>query len=222
MEIDWFPFWLSLRVASLATLISVAAGLALAYVFANRNFRGKDLLDAIVTLPLVLPPTVLGYYLLVSLGRVSPIGKIYETLFGGPLVFTWQAAVVASTIHAIPLLVKSARAALQSVERDYERAARSLGASEWRVFWRVSLPLVRRQIVAATVLAFARSLGDFGATLMVAGDIPHRTQTVSIAIYDAVEGGHTLAARVLVLAVSALTIAIVYTANRIEQRRIPA
>jgi molybdate transport system permease protein len=222
MEIDWFPFWLSLRVASLATLISVAAGLALAYVFANRNFRGKDLLDAIVTLPLVLPPTVLGYYLLVSLGRVSPIGKIYETLFGGPLVFTWQAAVVASTIHAIPLLVKSARAALQSVERDYERAARSLGASEWRVFWRVSLPLVRRQIVAATVLAFARSLGDFGATLMVAGDIPHRTQTVSIAIYDAVEGGHTLPARVLVLAVSALTIAIVYTANRIEQRRIPA
>jgi molybdate transport system permease protein len=118
--------------------------------------------------------------------------------------------------------VKSARAALQSVERDYERAARSLGASEWRVFRRVSLPLVRRQIVAATVLAFARSLGDFGTTLMIAGDIPHRTQTVSIAIYDAVSGGHTMTARLLVLAVSALTIAIVYTANRLEQRRTPA
>jgi molybdate transport system permease protein len=219
MAIDWFPFWLSLRVATVATLLSLVAGLSLAYLFANVAFRGKSLLDAVVTLPLVLPPTVLGYYLLVSLGRISPVGKLYETLFGGPLVFTWQAAVVASTVHAIPLLVRSARAALSSVEHSFERAARSLGASEWRVFWRISLPLVRRQIVAATVLAFARSLGDFGATLMLAGDIPHRTQTVSIAIYDAVEGGHTLTARLLVLAVSALTIAIVYFANRLEQRR---
>jgi molybdate transport system permease protein len=219
MEIDWFPFWLSLRVAGIATLISVFIGLGLAYILANINFRGRDLLDALVTLPLVLPPTVLGYYLLVSLGRVSPIGKLYEAAFGGPLVFTWQAAVLASTVHAVPLLVKSARAALQSVERDYERAARSLGASEWRVFWHVSVPLVRRQIVAAAVLAFARSLGDFGTTLMIAGDIPHRTQTVSIAIYDAVAGGHTLMARVLVLAVSALTIAIVYGANRLERVR---
>jgi molybdate transport system permease protein len=222
MEIDWFPFWLSLKVAGIATAISIVVGLALAYLLANVEFRGRDLLDAIVTLPLVLPPTVLGYYLLVSLGRVSPIGKLYEAIFGGPLVFTWQAAVVASTIHAIPLLVKSARAALQSVERDYERAARSLGASEWRVFCRVSLPLVRRQIVAAGVLAFARSLGDFGTTLMIAGDIPRRTQTVSIAIYDAVAGGHTLTARVLVLAVSALTIAIVYGANRLERVRASA
>jgi molybdate transport system permease protein len=219
MEIDWFPFWLSLKVAGIATAISIVVGLALAYLLTNFEFRGRDLLDAVVTLPLVLPPTVLGYYLLVSLGRVSPIGKLYEAIFGGPLVFTWQAAVVASTIHAIPLLVKSARAALQSVERDYERAARALGASEWRVFRRVSLPLVRRQIVAAGVLAFARSLGDFGTTLMIAGDIPGRTQTVSIAIYDAVAGGHTLAARVLVLAVSALTIAIVYGANRLERVR---
>lgn len=220
MEIDWFPFWLSLRVAAIATVISLFAGLALAYLLSNVQFKGRDLLDAVITLPLVLPPTVIGYYLLVSLGRVSPIGQFYEAVFGGPLVFTWQAAVVASTVHAIPLLVKSSRAALQSVERDYERAARSLGAAEWRVFWRVSLPLVRRQIVAATVLAFARSLGDFGTTLMIAGDIPHRTQTVSVAIYDAVSGGHTLAARVLVLAVSALTIAIVYAANRMERGRV--
>jgi molybdate transport system permease protein len=219
MPIDWFPFWLSLRVASAATLISIAAGLALAWLLANVEFRGRNLLDALVTLPLVLPPTVLGYYLLVSLGRLSPIGKLYESLFGGPLVFTWQAAVVASAIHATPLLVRSTRAALSSVEHDFERAARSLGASEWRVFWHVSLPLVRRQIVAAAVLAFARSMGDFGTTLMVAGDIPHRTQTVSIAIYDAVEGGHTLAARLLVLAVSALTIVIVYLSNRLEQGR---
>jgi molybdate transport system permease protein len=218
MQIDWFPFWLSLRVASAATLISLGVGLGLAYLFANVAFRGKSLLDALVTLPLVLPPTVLGYYLLVSLGRLSPIGHFYEFVFGGPLVFTWQAAVVASTVHAVPLLVRSIRAALSSVDHSFERAARSLGANEWRVFWNISVPLVRRQITAATVLAFARSLGDFGATLMVAGDIPHSTQTVSVAIYDAVEGGHTLTARLLVLAVSALTIAIVYLSNRLEER----
>jgi molybdate transport system permease protein len=220
MQIDWFPLWLSLRVASLATIISLGIGLWLAYLLANREFRGKELFDAVVTLPLVLPPTVLGYYLLVTLGRVSPLGRIYESVFGTPLVFTWQAAVVASTLHAIPLLVKSARAALLSVDRSYERAARTLGASEWRLFWRVTMPLARRSIVAATVLAFARSLGDFGATLMIAGDIPHRTQTASIAIYDAVESGNTMVARTLVLVISVLTIAIVYAANRLERRQV--
>jgi molybdate transport system permease protein len=220
MPVNWFPLWLSLRVATLATLISLALGIWLAYVLANRKFRGKEMLDAIVTLPLVLPPTVLGYYLLVVLGRSSPIGHFYEWAFGGPLVFTWQAAVVASTLHAIPLLVKSARAALESVDRSYEKAARNLGASEWRVFWRVTLPLSRRSIVAATVLAFARALGDFGATLMIAGDIPGRTQTASIAIYDAVESGNTLLARTLVLVLSIVAIAIVYAANRLEQRQV--
>jgi len=220
MAINWFPLWLSLRVATLATLISLALGIWLAYLLANRQFRGKEMLDAIVTLPLVLPPTVLGYYLLVMLGRSSPIGHFYEWAFGGPLVFTWQAAVVASTLHAIPLLVKSARAALETVDRSYEKAARNLGASEWRVFWRVTLPLSRRSIVAASVLAFARALGDFGATLMIAGDIPGRTQTASIAIYDAVESGNTLLARILVMVLSIVAIAIVYAANRLEQRQV--
>jgi molybdate transport system permease protein len=218
MPVNWFPLWLSLRVATLATLISLALGIWLAYLLANRQFRGKEMLDAIVTLPLVLPPTVLGYYLLVMLGRSSPIGHFYEWVFGGPLVFTWQAAVVASTLHAIPLLVKSARAALETVDRSYEKAARNLGASEWRVFWRVTLPLSRRSIVAASVLAFARALGDFGATLMIAGDIPGRTQTASIAIYDAVESGNTLLARILVMVLSIVAIAIVYAANRLERQ----
>jgi molybdate transport system permease protein len=220
MPVNWFPLWLSLRVATLATLISLALGIWLAYLLANRQFRGKEMLDAIVTLPLVLPPTVLGYYLLVMLGRSSPIGHFYEWVFGGPLVFTWQAAVVASTLHAIPLLVKSARAALETVDRSFEKAARNLGASEWRVFWRVTLPLSRRSIVAASVLAFARALGDFGATLMIAGDIPGRTQTASIAIYDAVESGNTLLARILVMVLSIVAIAIVYAANRLEQRQV--
>lgn len=219
MAIDWFPLWLSLRVASLATLISLAAGLWLAWLLANRQFRGKELLDAVVTVPLVLPPTVLGYYLLVVLGRMSPLGQLYERIVGQPLVFTWQAAVVASTVHALPLLVKMTRAALESVPHEYEKAGRNLGASEWRVFWRVSLPLSRRAVGAAAVLAFARSLGDFGATLMVAGNIPGRTQTAAVAIYDAVESGNTLLARVLVLIISALGIGIAWFANRLEHRK---
>lgn len=220
MAINWFPLWLSLRVAALATLVSLFFGLWIAYMLANRRFRGKELLDAVVMLPLVLPPTVLGYYLLVVLGRSSPIGHLYEWAFGTPLVFTWQAAVVASTFHAIPLLVKSARAAFETVDRSYEKAARNLGASEWRVFWRVTLPLSRRSVVAASVLAFARALGDFGATLMIAGDIPGKTQTASIAIYDAVEGGDTMVARVLVLVLSVAAIAIVYASNRLQQRQV--
>jgi molybdate transport system permease protein len=214
-SIDWFPLWLSLRVAAISTALALAVGLWLAWTLANRSFRGKEVLDAAVTLPLVLPPTVLGYYLLVLLGRASPIGHLYEFLFGGPLVFTWQAAVVASLLHSTPLLVKSARAAFESVDRSYERAARNLGATELRLFWRVTLPLVRRSVLAAAALAFARSLGDFGVTLMIAGNIPGRTQTVSIAIFDAVEGGNGAAARVLVLIVSALALAILTLANRL-------
>jgi molybdate transport system permease protein len=220
MRVDWFPLWLSLEVATAATIISVAIGLAIAWLLANRNFTGKNLIDAAATLPLALPPTVLGYYLLVVIGRTSWIGRAWEAITGSPLVFTWRAAVIASTLHAIPLLIKSSRAALESVDLACERAARSLGASEWRLFWRVSLPLASRPIAAATVLAFARSLGDFGATLMIAGDIPGRTQTAAIAIFDAVESGNTLAARVLVIVISILTAAVVLLASRLEQKRV--
>lgn len=220
MPIDWFPLWLSLRVAVLSTALALVAGLWLAYVLANREFRGKDVLDAAITLPLVLPPTVLGYYLLVLIGRASPVGKLWESIFGSPLVFTWKAAVLAALLHALPLLVKSTRAALESVDRNYERAARNLGASEWKLFWRVTLPLARRSILAATVLAFARALGDFGVTLMVAGNIPGRTQTVAVAIYDAVESGNGAVARVLVLVVSAAALLILTLANRLSPSRL--
>ncbi len=219
MPIDWFPLWLSLEVAAAGTVISLLAGVWLAWVLANKSFRGKELLDALTALPLALPPTVLGYYLLVVIGRSSWLGRAWEAVTGAPLVFTWRAAVIASTLHAIPLLVKSSRAALENIDRAFERAGRSLGASEWRLFWRVSLPLARRPIAAATALAFARSLGDFGATLMIAGNIPGRTQTAAIAIYDAVESGDTRTALILVLVISALTALIVFLANRLEQRR---
>jgi molybdate transport system permease protein len=218
MQIDWFPLWLSLRVAFVSTAVAFAVGLWLAYILANREFRGKEVLDAAVTLPLVLPPTVLGYYLLVLLAGNSPLGKLWENIFGSPLVFTWKAAVVAALLHALPLLVKSARAALESVDRSLERAARNLGASEWRLFWRVTLPLARRSIFAAVALAFARSLGDFGVTLMVAGNIPGRTQTVAVAIYDAVEAGNTALARTLVLVISAVALLILTLANRLNPR----
>ncbi len=219
MQVDWFPLWLSLKVAVLATALSLALGLWIAYLLANRCFRGKAVLDASVALPLVLPPTVLGYFLLVVLGRESPLGHVYEWIFGAPLVFTWQAAVVAAMFHALPLLVIAARAALESVDRSYERAARNLGASEWRVFWRVTLPLARRSILAAAILAFARTLGDFGITIMIAGNIPGRTQTVAVAIYDAVESGNGALARTLVVIISVIAVAILTIANRLAAAR---
>jgi molybdate transport system permease protein len=218
MSIDWFPLWLSLRVALISTAIAVVGGLWIAYLLANREFRGKETLDAAVTLPLVLPPTVLGYYLLVLLGRASPVGRLWEVVFGSPLVFTWKAAVVASLLHSFPLLVKSARAALESVDRSCERAARTLGASELRLFWRVTLPMARRSILAASALAFARSLGEFGVTLMVAGNIPDRTQTLAVAIYDAVEAGKGTLALTLTLVISVVALAILSLVNRLEPR----
>ena len=219
MQHDWFPLWLSLRVAALATVLSLLIGLALAWLLANRSFRGREVLDATISLPLVLPPTVLGFYLLILLGRESALGRLYESVTGNPLVFTWQAAVIAALFHSAPLLIKSARAALESVDHVYERAARTLGASEWRVFVHITLPLALRPILAAAALAFARSLGDFGVTIMLAGNIPGRTQTVAVAIYDAVESGNGDLARWLVLAVSALAIALLTLANALAPKR---
>ena len=218
-SIDWFPFWLSLRVACLATVISMAVGLGAAFLLVRGNFRGRHLLETLFTLPIVLPPTVLGYYLLVVLGRGSPVGQAYEEVFGGPLVFTWQAAVIAACLHATPLLVRAARAAFQSVDHTLENAARSLGAGEWRVFWRVTLPLAKRSIAAAAVFAFARALGDFGVTIMIAGNIPGRTQTMSVAIYDAYQSGNTMAANVLVVILSLTALLVLFLMNRAGERQ---
>ena len=216
-SIDWFPLWLSLRVAALATLFVVTLGTFIAYLFSHKSFRGKDLLDSAITLPLVLPPTVLGYYLLVLLGRASPLGRAYEALAGQPLVFTWQAAVVAAFLHSAPIYIKAGRAVLEGVDYRYEWAAQSLGASEWRTFWRVTLPLARRGLTSLATLSFARSLGDFGVTIMVAGNIPGRTQTLSVAIYEAVESGNGRLARVLVLVVSAAALALLWPASYVSR-----
>lgn len=207
---DWFPLFLSLRVAALSTFFVALIGTSLAYLLSHRTFTGKNLLESLITLPLVLPPTVLGYYLLVAVGRSSPLGQIYESIFGHPLVFTWQAAVVAAFLHSAPIYIKAARAVLEEVDYRYEWAAQGFGASEWRTFWKVTLPLAQRGLSSVAALAFARSLGDFGVTIMVAGNIPGRTQTLSVAIYDAVESGNGELARILVLIVSAAALILLW------------
>lgn len=213
---DFFPLILSLEVALAATAISLLIALVAAWALSALEFRGKEVLDAALSLPLVLPPTVLGYYLLIVIGRESIIGKAWEAVTGGPLVFTPKAAVIAAIVHSAPLLIKYLRAAIETVDPIYLKAARSLGLSEWRIFLRVVLPLCQRAVAASTVLAFARSLGDFGVTIMIAGNIPGKTQTVSVAIYEAVEAGNGDLARVLVLIVSVVGLAVVWVSNRMQ------
>lgn len=212
--IDWFPIKLSFAVASAATIVALVLGSALAWALSRRRFPGSDLVDAMVTLPLVLPPTVLGYYLLVLLGTRSAFGAFLYERFGVRLTFTVTAAVIAATIHALPLVTKSLRAAFESVNTELEAAARTLGLDRWRLFFRVTLPLARRGVLAATALAFARALGDFGVTIMIAGNIPGRTQTASVAIYDAVQAGRDNEAFTLSVVVSLIAILMLYMVNR--------
>ena len=209
---------LSVRVAVLATLANAAVGVPLAWALARRRFRGRAVVDLLVTLPLVLPPTVTGYYLIVLLGRRGWLGAPLYAATGWTLAFTWYAAVVAATVMALPLLVRTARAAIESVDRDLEKAARTLGRSEWRVALEVTLPLARNGILAGLVLAFARALGEFGATLMLAGNIPGRTQTVPLAIYTAVQTGETGDAVVLVAVLTVLSCAVLIAAGRLGAR----
>jgi molybdate transport system permease protein len=193
---DFFPVWLSVRVSLVATGLTLLAGVPLAWFLARKAPRLKDLLGAVVVAPLVLPPTVLGYYLLVLIGARSPIGRFFESV-GVELAFTWRAAVLAAAVGSLPLLVKALQAGFEGIDPRLEQAARTLGHSEWSVFWRVSLPLAWRALVAGTVLAFCRALGDFGITLMVAGSIPGRTQTLPLAIYDLVQANRMHEANLL-------------------------
>lgn len=204
---------LTLKVSFYATFIAFVAGVAIAWVLARYRFFGNKVLDALLTLPMVLPPTVLGYYLLVLFGRKGALGPWLENSFGLKLVFTWQGAVVAAAVVAFPLVFKSARAAFEEVDKNLEYAARTLGSSGWAVFCRVSLPLAIRGITAGTMLAFARAMGEFGATLMIAGNLPGRTQTLSMAVYDAVQAGDTVRANMLVLVISVLCVVILVTSS---------
>jgi molybdate transport system permease protein len=211
---------LSIQVAVAATALNALFGIPLAYLLARRRFWGRRAVDLLVTLPLVLPPTVTGYYLIVLLGRRGFLGgPLYEAT-GWSITFTWYAAVMAATVMALPLLVRTARAAIESVDRDLERAAWTLGRSEWRTALEVTLPLARNGLIAGLVLAFARALGEFGATLMLAGNIPGKTATAPLAIYTAVQTGERGEALILVALLTALSCVVLLAAGRLGPRTI--
>jgi molybdate transport system permease protein len=212
------PLLLTLKVAACATLLAGLAGIATGYALARTRLPGRDAADALLILPMVLPPTVLGYYLLVALGRQSALGAWLEQSLGIRLVFTWQGAALAAAVVAFPLVFKAARAAFEAVEPNLEQAGRAMGYGRWTVFARVTLPLAWRGILAGTMLAFARAMGEFGATLMVAGNIPGRTQTVSIAIYEAVNAGNDALATMLVIVVSAVCVILLLCASLLSRR----
>lgn len=214
MAQDLAPLWLSLRVASCATILIVALGLPLAFLLARRRFPGKGLFAGLLVLPLVLPPTVLGYYLLQILGRRAWLGEWLERTWGIMVVFHPSGAVLASAVAAFPLFLLPARGAIEGVDPRWEDAARLLGRRELSVFLAVTLPLAWRGLAAGAVLAFARALGDFGATLMVAGDIPGLTRTASLAIFEAVQVNDASRAGRLTLWVSAISIAALWLVQR--------
>ncbi len=213
----WDPLRLSLQVTACATLIVAVTGIGLGYLLARRDFPGRSLVDAIASAPIVMPPTVLGYYLLVTVGRNSPIGRAWEAVFGSPLVFSWQGAVLAASVASFPFCLRSARAAIESIDRRYEAAGRVMGLSGWRVAAQITLPLARRGLLAGVALAFARALGDFGTTVMVAGNIPGRTQTMPIAVYDAVQAFQYDRAGTLALVLLAVAVTVLVVVRRLER-----
>jgi molybdate transport system permease protein len=215
MEGAWVALALTLKVAGWATALNLVFGVAVGCAMARWRFPGREFLDASFTLPMVMPPTVLGYYLLVLIGSQSAFGGWLLETFGFRLIFTWQAAVIAATVMSFPLVYKAARAAFESVDPQLEHAARSLGIGELGVLMRVSLPLAWRGILSGLLLAFARALGEFGATLMVAGSIPGKTQTLSIAAYEAVQAGQDDVANFLVALTSLTCLAVLLAAGRL-------
>lgn len=216
---DWFPLWLSVRVSLVATVVAALVGVALAYLLAKWHSRWSGLVEALVTLPIVLPPTVLGYYLLTLLGARSALGEAWESTFGEPIVFTQTGAIVAATVSALPFVVRAARAAISNVDSRVEESARVMGLSEARVALRVTLPLASRGIGAGVALGFARALGDFGATVMVAGNIPGQTQTLPIAVYDAVQAGDDATARTGSLVLGAIAVVVLLLITQVFARR---
>ncbi len=219
MDVAWSALSLSLQVAGWATALNLVLGIGVGYLLARTRFPGRDLLDTVLTLPMVMPPTVLGYYLLVLLGRHGWVGRWLQDTWGINLIFTLQGAVIAATIVAFPLVFKPARAAFEAIDRQMEEAGRVLGISEVGIFLRITLPLAWRGILAGVLLAFARALGEFGATLMVAGSIPGKTQTLSIAVYEAVQAGQDAVANTLVLITSLVCIVVLLGAGRLAPGR---
>lgn len=216
---NWSPVYLSLKIAFYATFLTAVLGIPTGWLLSRGKFAGKSLLSSLVTLPMVLPPTVLGYYLLILAGNQSFIGRWLYQQFNISLVFTWQGAVLAATVVSFPLMVKAVQSGIDSVDRDLEDVARTMGKSEKEIFFRITLPLAWPGILGGSILAFARAMGEFGATLMVAGSIPGKTQTLSIAIYDAVQGGDYQQANFLVILISVVTVLTLLLLNKMTHQR---
>ena len=214
---DYSPLILSLWVSVIATSIIAVFGILIAYVLARKRFFGRTMLDAFTTLPMILPPTVTGYYLIILLGKNGIIGNYIYKLTGWSVMFTWQAAVIAATVVAIPIMIKSAKAAIESVDIEYEKAAFTLGKSEIETFFLVTLPLAKKGLIAGLVLSFARALGEFGATIMIAGNIPGKTSTMPLAIYRAFQSGEDQLATTLVIILTVVSIAVIYITTRISR-----
>ncbi|MEC4685611.1 MAG: molybdate ABC transporter permease subunit [Nitrospirota bacterium] len=215
-----FSLRLSLQVATVATVLVMLVGISVAYILARKDFRGRVLLDILITLPLVLPPTVTGYYLVILFGRNGLIGRFFYDLTGWSIMFTWYAAVLASFVVALPLMIKTARAAIESVDKNLINASYSLGHSELETVFKVILPLSRKGIIAGVVLSFARALGEFGATLMIAGNIPGRTDTMPLAIYTLANSGEWSTANFMVLFLTLISGFFLYITTRVGMRAV--
>lgn len=218
MDAVWSPLRLSIQVSLISTILVAITGAALGYLFSRRNFFAKDFIDAALTLPMVLPPTVTGYYLLVLLGRQGLIGSAIYEWTGWTITFTWLAAVAASFVVSLPLMFKTARAAVDSVNPELEKVSLLLGKGEMETALKITLPLAWKGILAGTVLSFARGIGEFGATLMLAGNIPGKTATMPIAIYSATQSGEYAMANFLVVILTILSLGVMYTTIRLTRR----
>lgn len=218
MDFDLSPAWISIKVTLTATVIVFFMGLIMAWLMTKYNGRWKGLIDGILTLPLVLPPTVAGFGILLLIGKNGPVGNFLE-IFGVNIIFSWYAAVIAAIVVAFPLMYKTTMGAFDQIDPNLLSAARTLGASESKVFWRVAVPVARPGIAAATALTFARCLGEFGATLMVAGSIPGKTETIPIAIYFATQGGEMQVALIWVLIIFAISLTVLVINNYWESHK---
>ncbi len=215
---DLGSLFLSLEVSALATVVAMLVGVGVAALLANVRFPGRDLVDVLFTAPIVMPPTVLGYYVIVLLGRRSTLGHAFEALTGTSIVFTKTGAVLAATIGAMPLVVKAVRTAIEETDATLVLAARTLGASPLRALLTIQLPLASRGIVAAAMLAFARSLGDFGLTWVIGGNVRGETHTAAIEIYDAIQAHRDSDALKLSLILTGVAVVLLYAVNKLNAR----
>ncbi|MFE8699489.1 molybdate ABC transporter permease subunit [Cytobacillus sp. FJAT-54145] len=212
----WSPVVLSLKVSSVALLVVIISGVLIAKFMKNKKFKGRVVVETILLLPLVLPPTVVGFLLIMIFGLGSPIGQFIESLFNQTVMFTWWAAVIASTVVAFPLMYQSCKTGFSSVDQEIEHAARVDGANEWRVFFFITLPLSYKAIISGAILSFARAIGEFGATLMFAGNLPGKTQTLPTAIYVALESGNTALASLWVIMIIVISFIMLLIASNLK------